>query len=162
MMGLRPEGTKLFKGKIKTLCLTTTLHYYRPPKSGDDLEQTVMITSNGYVKVHRRVSNGWKREKSYDFNTKNVRVITEERKMPSGQTVRILNRIRRYFAETHLGCYICDSSGEWQLELTNTEGEIFLFDGFFDDYRESLSRTSNLIRAATGLKYLLGFCDDNQ
>ena len=152
--------TTLFRGKIKTLCLTSTLHY-RWPKSGDDLEQILKINSRGYVIVYRKISKGWKREKTYDYNKQNIQLLTEEMKLFSGQTVKILNRIRRYFSSTHLGLHVDDSGGEWKLELTNLEGEVFLYYGYVGDYRESLSRTTQLIRNATGMKYIIGF-DDNQ
>ena len=82
--------------------------------------------------------------------------------MSSGQTVKIINRIRRFFASTHKGIHVDDAGEKWKLELTNSEDKVFLFHGYVGDYWESLSRTSQLIREATGLKYLIGFCEDTQ
>ena len=48
----QPEGRQnvLFRGKIKSLCLTTSPCYFpRPPEYGDDLEQCLTITAKGHV-----------------------------------------------------------------------------------------------------------------
>ena len=147
----------LFRGKIKSLCLSTSpCLFWKPPEYGDDLEQCLTITANGNVKVSRIISGGWDSDKENQTVNEKVKISPED-------AAKILNRIRRYFSKEHDKFFATDV-GSWDLKLTNTEGEVFRFSETtcVGDRRSSLSRVSKLIRQITGLEYVLGFDEEIQ
>ena len=152
-----PPKSILFRGKIKSLSLMTEPCYFvKPPEFGYELEQKLTITKKGYVKVYRKISEGWDSEKE-------PQTVTEKMKISIEDTEKIFNRIGRYFTKEHEECIVCDE-GTWELRLTNTEGEVFRYFGSTccSDHRSALSRVSKLIRKITGLEYILGFDEDTQ
>ena len=79
----------LFRGKIKSLCLSTSpCLFWKPPEYGDDLEQCLTITANGNVKVSRIISGGWDSDKENQTVNEKVKISPED-------AAKILNRIRR-------------------------------------------------------------------
>lgn len=155
-----PDETVSFRGEIQSLCLTTNRHFpWRGSKNGDELEQVVTITLQGHVKIIRTINKGWKRGATPDDYSleREVQTVTEEKKIYPEDIAKLFRLISRYFAKDHGGCYVCDSAGTWELELTNTEGEVFLYDGFVEEYSKALIKSSRLLRNATGMKYLFGF-----
>lgn len=154
---LEARQNALFRGKIKTLCLTTTPCLFgKPPEYGDDLEQCLTITANGNVKVSRKISGGWDSDKENQTVTEKVKISPED-------AAKILNRISKYFAKEHEKFFATDI-GIWDLKLINTDGEVFRFSetNRCSDHRSALSRVSMLIRKITGLEYVLGFDEDTQ
>ena len=155
----QPEARQnvLFRGKIKSLCLTTSPCYFpRPPEYGDDLEQCLTITAKGHVRINRKICEGW------DSGFKS-QAVCEKVKISIEDAAKILNRISRYFAKEHDKFFATDI-GSWDLKLINTEGEVFRFSESTccSDHRSALSRVSKLIRKITGLEYVLGFDEDTQ
>lgn len=151
------EMPVLFKGKIKSLCLTTSpCLFWKPPEYGDDLEQYLTINAAGHVKVSRKISGGWGSDKENQTVNERVKISPED-------AAKILNRISKYFSKEHEEFFATDI-GSWDLKLINTEGEVFRFSetNRCSDHRSALSRVSMLIRKITGLEYILGFDEDTQ
>ncbi len=142
---------KLFRGEIKSLSLITEPSYFMMPEEPEyELEQRLTITAKGLVKVRRKIGRG----QNFDENHE---IINVKVKIPFEETNKILTQVTRYFSKEHENDLVTDE-GIWTLKLTNTEGEIFKFDGSTCyDCRETLSKVSKLIRNITGFKYLLGF-----
>lgn len=153
-----PRMPVLFKGKVKSLSLTTDPGYFPDvPASGDDWEQKLTISSAGNVKLAREIVVG-------DWSSNNVETqkISEKRKISTEDTAKIFNRIAKYFSTYHDPNIIIDG-GTWELKLTNTEGEVFHFmESTCYNHRSALSRVSKFIRSVTGLESLLGFDEDAQ
>lgn len=153
-----PKRPKLFKGKIKSLSIGNYPCFFTTePKYGEDLEQRVTITVDGHLKVYRKIyEGGWLQSVKAENVTKSKKISVED-------TMKIFNRISRYFSKDYDSCVACDG-GSWELRLTNTEGEVFRYWGGTTgiDHRSSLSRLSKLIRKVTGLEYVLGFDEDTQ
>lgn len=148
---------KLFRGKIKSLCLTTSPgSFMNRPETGDELGQTLTISSAGNVKLTREIAGrDWSSNLAKD-------IINEKQKISAEDTAKILNRIGKYFSAFHCPNVILDG-GTWELILTNTEGEVFHFrESTCYNHRSALSRVSKFIRSVTGLEYLLGFDEDTQ
>ena len=152
-----PRMPELFKGKVKSLSLTTDPGYFPDvPASGDDWEQKLTISSVGNVKLAREIVVG-----DWSSNVETQK-ITEKRKISAEDTAKIFSRIGKYFSTYHDPNIILDG-GTWELKLTNTEGEVFHFmESTCYNHRSALSRVSKLIRSVTGLENLLGFDEDAQ
>ena len=145
------EKTALFKGKIKSMRLTTEPCYFpRIAEPGDDLEQKLTITAKGRVNVCRKIS------RVYDSNQE-TETITEKAMISPDDTEKIFNSISRHFAIIPEMVEVLDG-GVWELKLTNTEGAVFHFCGSTSHNHESaLGRLSKMLREITGVEYLLGF-----
>lgn len=152
-----PRIRELFRGKIKSLSLTTDPGYFpNVPFSGDDWEQKLTISSAGNVKLTREIVVG-----DWSSNAETQK-ITEKRKISAEDTAKIFNRIGKYFSTYHDPNIILDG-GTWELKLTNTEGEVFYFmESTCYNHRSVLSRVSKFMRSVTGLESLLGFDEDTQ
>ena len=152
-----PRMPVLFKGKVKSLSLTTDPGYFPDvPASGDDWEQKLTISSVGNVKLAREIVVG-----DWSSNVETQKT-TEKRKISAEDTAKIFSRIGKYFSTYHDSNIILDG-GTWELKLTNTEGEVFHFmESTCYNHRSALSRVSKFIRSVTGLENLLGFDEDAQ
>lgn len=150
------NNTKLFRGKLKSLTLTTTpCFFFREPFMKDDVEQKLTIPANGRIKLSRRIAEWSYDERKEQTVIKKLVISTED-------TTKIFNRISRYFSKEQEFVRVLDG-GTWDLKLTNTDGESFTFQGSTCfNHRSALSRLSKLMRKITDLEYLLGFDEDTE
>lgn len=147
----------LFRGTIKSLRLKTTPCYFcLPPEPIAELEQRLTITAKGRVRVSRKFGSVLNSDEKPE-------TVTQKLVISVADAEKIFDSINRYFAKEHEK-YMVTDVGTWDLKLTNTEGEVFLFSGFtcFPDRGSELIRVSKLIRKITGLGCIMGFDEDSE
>ena len=115
------KGRALFHGRIQKFRLVSSVLCYRPmPEPDDEVEQELMLDCNGQV---------W--FSAYNFGSPETpaQKIKENHFAIDADTAEnLLAYVADYFGHAHESFLFTDV-GMWQLELTNTDGKTYRFDG---------------------------------
>lgn len=130
---------KLFEGQIKDMKLISNRICFGPcPEPDDEVEQHLSLFADGRV-----FFSGYVYGEYTDIRYKRNR--SKQFKISQLEASYVLNHVAMYFSKDFPLDFATDV-GEWKLELTNTEGEKF-------EYQGSLYR--DLLIDEVGLSYLL-------
>lgn len=154
LMGLE-KLTKyyLFEGIPKKVFIkSNNIGFGMRPMFIKEVEQHLTINDDGQVSIIRYAyGQGIERE---ILSTKNFTINTEEAK-------RILNAIAKYFSQPYSITYATDT-GIWEMELTNTNDDIYTFNGSLcEEHEVDGIDLSDLIRESLGIDELLVFDGNN-
>lgn len=130
---------KLFEGQIKGMKLISNHICFGPcPEPDDEVEQHLSLFADGRV-----FFSGYVYDEYTDIRYKRNR--SKQFKISQLEASYVLNHVAMYFSKDFPLDFATDV-GDWNLELTNTEGEKF-------EYQGSLYR--DLLIDEVGLSYLL-------
>lgn len=130
---------RLFEGQIKDMKLISNHICFGPcPESDDEVEQHLSLFADGRV-----FFSGYVYGEYTDIRYKRNR--SKQFKISQLEASYVLNHVAMYFSKDFPLDFATDV-GDWKLELTNTEGEKF-------EYQGSLYR--DLLIDEVGLSYLL-------
>lgn len=143
-----------FKGALAKLQIhSNKSSYFHTSEPEDEFEQDLTIRRDGQVTLQRSVFGNdlWQEVTSW----------REKFTIEKEAVERIFQAVGTFFSQSYQTIFATDI-GEWNLLLTNTEGETFAFTGSLccDFYVDGID-LSDLIRDILGKQELLLF-DDNQ
>lgn len=146
---------KIYKGvpqKVRIVC--NNICYGPAPKSDDEVEHHITINADGRV---------W--FSAYNFGSGfggHEKSRSKTYKIDKDTAVRVLNNIAQYFSTEYIEVFTTDI-GEWEMEITNTEGIVYKFRGSLcADFEVDGIDLSDLIRDALGINDLYVFDGNNK
>lgn len=149
-----------FQGVLKKMCLVSERCRLCLPDPEKEIKQRITLTDEGRVWVSRYIFE------SFCYESK--RTQRKYWKIPKEEANRLLQEVAAYFeaatyfVDIHDIRIACDA-GIWELELTNTEGKVYRYNGFvIEDFERdgmNLSLLSIRIRAILGMDDLFVFDD---
>lgn len=139
--------TRTFYGTIIKMSLTSSIESICNAETDKEIEQHLTIQRDGqsYFRSYRYGEEG-----EYD---------RFERMYPINESCAetILENIALYFSHEFTDS-LTTSMGEWTLELTNSEGDVYTYQSCIcDDYPYELVDLSCMLRELTGLDFLFAF-----
>ena len=139
-----------FKGQVNKIVLESEDSLYCPPEPRREIRQRLTLHTNGNVSLTRYYSG--------DFSqvppTEDTKTIRRYKGKP---TEKVMNYIAEYFREFHDMTEVCDG-GVWGIELINTEGQKWSYNGSLcDDLRVGNLGLSHIVRNVLGLPELWMF-----
>lgn len=152
--GIVVDTNAPFRGVLQKMSLVSERCLWGMPCPDTESKQRLTMTDEGRVWVSRFYFES--------FEHKDKRTQRKYWKIPKEEAGRLLQETAAYFSEKHDRNYIVCDVGMWGLELTNTEGKTFRYDGYLlDDFREEgmLSLLSIHLREALGMQDLFAFDD---
>ncbi len=118
---LTGENPFIFQGIAKKIRIVSNGICYGPcPEPDDIVEQRITINSDGQV---------WYSGYAFgDGYGKHKKVETKNFKIEKEIAQNVINKVSKYFSGEYEEVYATDI-GNWELELTNTEGKVYKFSG---------------------------------
>lgn len=146
---------KRFKGVPQKVRIVSNNICYGPaPGSDDEVEQHITINADGRV---------W--FSAYNFGSGfggHEKSSSKIYKIDKDTAARVLNNIAQYFSTEYIEVFATDI-GEWEMEITNTEGTVYKFRGSLcADFEVDGIDLSDLIRDALGMNDLYVFDGNNK
>ena len=141
---------KIFKGVPRKVRIVSNCLCYGPrPEPNDEIEQHITINSNGRV---------WFSAYNYgtefrEYEKARSKIYTIEKNTANG----VLNAIARYFSNEYVEIFATDI-GEWNIEITNTEGTVYKYFGsLMANLEVDDIDLSDMVRDALGMDDLYVF-----
>ena len=141
---------KFFKGiPQKVRIISNNICYGPCPAPDDEVEQRITINAEGRV---------WFSAYNYGFGfEKHEKCRSKIFKIEKATAANVLTRLASYFSNDYIEEFVTDC-GEWKMEITNTDGKTYVFDGpLCCDLEEKLNELSSLIRQALNMDDLYVF-----
>lgn len=134
----------LFKGvPQKVRIISNNICYGPQPKPEDEIEQHITINTEGRV---------W--FSAYNFSSgfgEHEKARSKIYKIKKDIAAKVLNNIARYFSTEYIEVFATDI-GEWVMEITNTEGEVYKYHGsLIADFEVDGVDLSDMVREALGM-----------
>lgn len=147
---LSGDNPFIFQGTLeKVRILSNNIRYGPMPKPDEEVEQHLTINSEGRVRFS-----------GYNFGTGGGRYESARRrnfKIEKAATNKLFDAIAAYFGNAHTEVFAADS-GDWVMELTNTEGVTYKFRGSLCDHLDCKGTDlSDLVRDTVGMDDLYVF-----
>ncbi len=147
---LSEKNPFIFKGTPKKLSIVSNNISYGPcPEPADEVEQHITINANGQV---------W--FSAYAFGQgfgKFEKARRKNFKIEKNTAQYLLNAIAAYFSQEYVEVFATDI-GEWQMELTNTDDEVYKYRGSLcADFEVDGTDLSDLIRYSLNMDDLYAF-----
>ena len=147
---LSGENPFVFQGTLKKVRIVSNNICYGPmPEPNDEVEQHLTINNEGRV---------W--FSGYNFGNSEERykkARARNFKIEKKSTDKVLNALATYFGNEHVAIFATDI-GNWVMELTNTEGNIYKFRGSLcADFDYKGIDLSDLVRDTVGMDDLYVF-----
>lgn len=140
-----------FTGQLKKMRLVSNnLCYGPPPEPEEEIEQHLTLFSDGRVyftgyKIGEYGVGKYQKKRSKRF------------KVEAARAGYLLGNVGLYFSE-HLNMIFATDIGTWTLELTNTDGKVFEYEGSLcDDPEVEHKGLSVLLRKYLNMPELFGF-----
>lgn len=145
----------LFKGvPQKVRIISNNVCYGPQPKPEDEIEQHITINTEGRV---------W--FSAYNFSSgfgEHEKARSKIYKIKKDIAAKVLNNIARYFSTEYIEVFATDI-GEWVMEITNTEGEVYKYHGsLIADFEVDGVDLSDMVREALGMYDLYIFDGNNK
>ena len=146
------DNTVFFTGQFQKIRLVSNrLCYGHCPEPDEEVEQHITINSEGRVwfaaYVFGQSCNNGRHEKSR----------TENLKLAKDSTDKIFSAFTAYFSQGYDKVFATDT-GDWDMELTNTEGKTYKFRGpLCSNFEENGTDLSNLLRDSLNMPDLYAF-----
>ena len=146
------DNTVFFTGQLQKIRLVSNrLCYGHCPEPDEEVEQHITINSEGRVwfaaYVFGQSCNNGRHEKSR----------TENLKLAKDSTDKIFSAFTAYFSQGYDKVFATDT-GDWDMELTNTEGKTYKFRGSLcSNFEENGTDLSNLLRDSLNMPDLYAF-----
>ena len=151
---IRDMPFELFQGQIKGMKLVSNRLCFGPqPKPKDEIEQHLSLYSDGRVFFSGYVFG-------FDSDIKYQKSRSKQFKIPTLEMTYLLSHIAMYFSKDFPLDLVMDV-GDWTLELINSEGKSFKYEGaLFSDLKFDDVGLSYIIRKYLGMSDLLVFDGD--
>lgn len=135
-----------FEGKLRKLrIVSNNICIGSMPEPDKEVEQHLTINRDGCVRLSRHFFGCSKKPLMNNFNIENEKAAD------------LLDKIGKYFNDEYAEISVTDV-GVWELELTNTEGEVYKFCGsLWVDDESDYTYLSDLVREAVGMYDLFVF-----
>ena len=146
---------KRFKGTPQKVRIVSNNICYGPaPEPDDEVEQHITINTDGRVWF-----SAYNFGSGFDGHEKSRGKIYQIEK----ETVtKVLNSIARYFSTEYIEVFATDI-GEWEMEITNTDGEVYKYRGsLIADFEVDGVDLSDMVREALGMDDLYVFDGNNK
>ena len=144
-----------FKGTPQKVRIVSNNICYGPaPESDDEVEQHITINADGRVwfSAYNFVSGFGGHEKSR----------SKIYKIEKDIAAKVLKSIAQYFSTEYMEVFATDI-GEWEMEITNTEGEVYKCRGsLMADFEVNGVDLSDMVREALGTEDLYVFDGNNK
>lgn len=151
---LSEDNPRIFRGTLRKMHIVSNNVSYGPiPGPDDEVEQRLTINDKGRVwfSGYKYGHTGEKYEKARSENFTIDKAAAD----------RLLGAVASYFSSEDDEIYATDT-GCWELELTNTEGTVYKFNGSLcAEFDHKDINLSNLVRETTGMDDLYVF-DGNE
>lgn len=152
---LTGNNPSIFQGEPQKIrIVSNNICYGPPPKSEDEVEQNITINAEGRV---------W--FSAYAFGEgfgHYQKARSKIYKIEKAVATKVLNSVARYFSNEYDELFATDI-GDWILEITNTDGEIYKFRGSScSDFEVDGVDLSDLVREALGMDDLYVFDGNNK
>lgn len=135
-----------FEGKLRKLrIVSNNICFGSMPEPDKEVEQHLTVNRDGCVRLSRHFFGRSKKPLMNNFNIENKKAAD------------LLDKIGKYFNDEYVEISVTDV-GVWELELTNTEGEVYKFCGsLWADDESDYTYLSDLVREAVGMYDLFVF-----
>lgn len=142
-----------FQGDPRSMRLTSQREcFHDQPYPWEDVWQEITLDGNGRLVLSAKTADDYQRRK---FNEPKRAL-----EISPVAAQHILNRISGFFSVAHEELENVFDAGIWNLELTNTEGQVYCFEGaLYGESEDDISKLSDFLRVKLGIKQLLAFDD---
>lgn len=145
----------LFKGEPKKIRIVSNNICYGPmPEPDEEVEQHITINSEGRV---------W--FSAYNFGSgysEHEKSRSKIYKIDKAAATKVLDSITAYFSGEYIEVFATDI-GEWDMEITNTEGKVYKFRGSLcADFEVDGTDLSDMVRETLGMDDLYVFDGNNK
>lgn len=146
---------KRFKGTPqKVRIVSNNICYGPPPEPDDEVEQHITINADGRIWF-----SAYNFGSGFDGHEKSRSKIY---KIEKESATKVLNSIARYFSTEYIEVFATDI-GEWEMEITNTEGDIYKYRGsLIADFEVDGVDLSDMVREAVEMDDLYVFDGNNK
>lgn len=146
---------KRFKGTPqKVRIVSNNICYGPPPEPDDEVKQHITINADGRVWF-----SAYNFGSGFDGHKKSRSKIY---KIEKDNAARVLNSIAQYFSTEYIEVFATDI-GEWTMEITNTEDEVYKYRGsLIANFEVNGVDLSDVVREALGMDDLYVFDGNNK
>lgn len=151
LASLSSENPAIFKGTIKKIRIVSNNISYGPrPEPEDEVEQHLTVNTDGRVWFSTYVFGDgigkYRKSKTKNFS------------IDKSNATELLDKVAAYFSREDYTDVFATDIGIWEMELTNTEGKTYKFQGSLcADFDADGIDLSDLIRDSLGLPDLYAF-----
>ncbi len=138
----------------KVRIVSNNICYGPPPEPDDEVEQHITINADGRVWF-----SAYNFGSGFDGHEKSRSKIY---KIDKDTAARVLNSIAQYFSIEYIEVFATDI-GEWEMEITNTDGEVYKYRGsLIADFEVDGVDLSDMVREALEMDDLYVFDGNNK